>query len=87
MKQILKLLPVLFVTASCLTSDTTLSSKPEASPMVSWFLDEPSGKAERKVQGSKTLSQNSVTSVSTTLKPRYLAFPNWGTTACIRRKE
>ena len=27
MKQILKLLPVLFVTASCLTSDTTFLSK------------------------------------------------------------
>ena len=73
MKRILKLLPVLLVTASCLTSDTTLSSKLEASPMV-W-------------NSAKRLSLNSVSFASGTRRPRYSAFPNLATTACIRRKE
>ena len=39
MKQILIKLAVLFVTATCLTSDTTLSSKPEDSTEVNSSAD------------------------------------------------
>ena len=67
MKQMLKLLPVLFVTASCLTSDTTLSSKP--------------------LDATQTLSVNSVAFASIIRMPRYSAFPNWGITVYILRKE
>lgn len=71
MKQMLKLLLVLFVTASCLTSDTTLSSTAQVSPIPSTLC------------GAKPLSKSSAASVSTTQKPKYLASPNWGTTAYI----
>ena len=71
MKQMLKPLLVLFVTASCLTSDTTLSSTAQVSPIHSTPC------------GAKPLSKSSAASVSTTQKPKYLVSPNWGTTAYI----
>ena len=71
MKQMLKLLLVLFVTASCLTSDTTLSSTAQVSPIPSTPC------------GAKPLSKSSAASVSITQKPKYLVSPNWGTTAYI----
>ena len=75
MKQVVKMLVVLLATASCLTSDTTLSSRPMGSPMVSSVkLQVPS------------YSTNSFVYVGTTPMPRYSVFPNWGSTACILRK-
>lgn len=79
MKQILKLLPVLLVTASCLTSDTTLSSLPTT--------DSKFKVQEFKVASHRLSSWSSVSFESGTPMPRYSAFPNWATTACIRRKE
>ena len=55
--------------------------------MVATFLTSDTTLSSTVQEKTQTLSANSVTSVSTIPKPRYLAFPNWETTACIRRKE
>ena len=71
MKQMLKLLLVSLMVATFLTSDTTLSSTAQVSPIPSTLC------------GAKPLSKSSAASVSTTQKPKYLVSPNWGTTAYI----
>lgn len=71
MKQMLKLLLVSLMVATFLTSDTTLSSTAQVSPIHSTPC------------GANLLSKSSAASVSTILKPKYLASPNWGTTAYI----
>ena len=82
MNHLVKTLVVLFATAGLLTSDSTLSSRAEVSPMVPGC----------KVQGpeswnsAKRLSTSSFVCASTTQMPRYLAFPNWESTACIPAK-
>ena len=71
MKQMLKLQLVSLMVATFLTSDTTLSSTAQVSPIHSTLC------------GAKLLSKSSAASVSTIRKPKYLASPNWGTTAYI----